>query len=165
MIKESTTIVKDIPNLITLSLLSILYILSTLFGLIIDAIRHSIFKIMYIITKRVRCEEDIYNNDKDIYKLIKNADQLQLYNKIDEDYWYYYEAYFNIALALIPGIIIIHYFANNLILFILYLFLYLIIIVIMIFIAVVTLKEVKGIQENFLLNLKRGDRKWDSRGC
>lgn len=87
IINDIINIVSDMPNLIML--LTIFFIFSTLIGIVIDAFRHLLFR-----------EPEKKLKDKEIYEVIKNADQLALYNRIDDDYWYFYEAYGNIALAL-----------------------------------------------------------------
>ncbi|MGA8572432.1 MAG: hypothetical protein ACLP7A_05455 [Desulfobaccales bacterium] len=77
-------------------LLIVLYIITTLFGLIVDAIHHYVFRGL---------EEKLESSK--IYKHIKTLDQLNIFTKIDDDYWYYYETCGNIAFSMMPGIILI----------------------------------------------------------
>ncbi len=79
-----------------IALVAVIFVLSTLIGLIIDAIHHKLFRKL----------EDKLNTDE-IYKYIKNADQLNIFTKIDNDYWYYYEACANIMIAIAPGIVLV----------------------------------------------------------
>jgi len=81
-------------NLIVL--LIVIYVLSTLMGLIVDAIHHRLFR---------KLEEQL--KTEEIYRYIKNGEQLSIFIKIDNDYWYYYETCANIMIAILPGIIFV----------------------------------------------------------
>lgn len=137
-------------NLIVL--LTIMFVLSTLIGLIIDAIHHRLFR---------KLEGEL--NTDEIYKHIRNTDQLNIFNKIDNDYWYYYEAYANILIAIAPGIILV-----PILLFRLNVYSLLILILITIYACVMwilydeakyTLLKVLGdVEEKFVENIKRNNQ-------
>lgn len=102
---------KSISAVNLIPILIILYVMSTLLGLIVDAIHHYIF----------RNFEEKLETEK-IYKYIKTNAQLNIFTKIDDDNWYYSETCINIALSIVPGLILIpiylikykYYFCNNL---------------------------------------------------
>ena len=84
-------------NLATMvSLLSALFVIATILGFLLDGIHHFMFK------KR----ESTLNNE--MYKYLTTAERMALVRHfLDDDYWYPYEAYANIFIAMLPGIIII----------------------------------------------------------
>lgn len=74
-------------------------VFATIAGIVIDGVNH------YIFSKYTRKNEDA---DFKGYESIRNLDQLEIYKYlIDESYYYYYEAYSNTALSILPGIIIV----------------------------------------------------------
>lgn len=82
-----------------IALLIVLYIFSTIVGIILDGIHHFIFK-----------KKEGWDG-YEIYKVISSIEQLQIYKKlVDEEYWYYYECYANIGISMIPGAFLIPYF-------------------------------------------------------
>ena len=87
-------------------ILGIFAIGATIFGLIIDAIQHFIFEnlIDKIITRK---GEQIYEAMY-VHKVIKTMEHFLIYQHLIEDaFWYYYEAYANIAISLILGFFVI----------------------------------------------------------
>jgi hypothetical protein len=133
-----------------IALLIILYVVSTLLGIILDAAHHYIFNKM---EKKV---------NYDLFKFIKNKDQLELYIHIDEDYWYSYEAYANTALAMAPGILFLPLFLYRSgipILFIsIIIFFYILIIYILISEARTTLNIVFEIEKALMHNFNNNNR-------
>lgn len=132
-------------NLIVLLLL---FVLSTVMGLIVDAIHHRLFR---------KSEEKLKSDE--LYKYIKNTDHLNIFTKIDNDYWYYYETCANIMLSLLPGVIFIpillsRYGVSHLVILIFIAF-YAYILWILYDEAKYTLEDILGvIENNFLENLK-----------
>jgi hypothetical protein len=126
--------------------LIIIYVISTLFGIVIDAFRHWIFRER---EKRLR---------KDVYLHIHNSDQLAIYNKIEEDYYFYYEAYINIAISMIIGLIFyivpLYVLRQNLLIIILIAIIHVLIIPLLWSEGKYTLDEVFQIESYFLYNLK-----------
>jgi hypothetical protein len=95
----------------------------------------------------------------EIYEYISTIDQLQIIKQtIDKDYWYYYECYANIAIAMIPGILLFPIWFYRLgigVLFtICFLLIYLFIIGVNIQQSLSTLDMVHALEEAFLKNFK-----------
>jgi hypothetical protein len=66
-------------------------------GIVIDGLHHLIYE---------RWDKEDY----EIYKHIKNVQQMQIYTHFVEDnLWYYYEAYANTGIAMIPGFALLSY--------------------------------------------------------
>ncbi len=75
------------------------YAFSTLLGFILDGIHHFVY-------------EDFLREEKDenIFYAVNNIERMQLYTHfVEDDYWYPYEAYANISIAMIPGIFLLPY--------------------------------------------------------
>jgi hypothetical protein len=139
-----------IINLI--GLLISLYVISTILGIILDGIHHYIFE-------KWEDEGKSLEECVEIYEHIKSIEQLQIYRQtLDKDYWYYYECYANIAIAMIPGIMLFPYWFYKLsisILFIIvFLLFYIIIIVINIQQALSTLAIVNALDKALIKNFK-----------
>jgi hypothetical protein len=130
-----------------IAILVIAYIFSTLLGIILDGIHHFIF----------RSKESW---DYEVYKFIGSLEQLQIYKKcVDEDNWYYYEAYANIGIAMVPGIFLLPYWFYQLNLNIWFIitisFLYIVILIIIFYEAIACLKECYEIEKALIENFKR----------
>lgn len=68
-----------------------MFIVATLLGVVIDGLHHRIYE-----PKR--------KEDYEIHKHIKTAQQMQIYmHFVEDDLWYYYEAYANTGIAMVPG--------------------------------------------------------------
>ena len=80
----------------TILLIIILFVLSTLLGIILDASHHYIFR---------NYEKPILAPE--VYRHINSSEKLEIYRQVrDADNYYYYECYANMCLAMIPGILI-----------------------------------------------------------
>jgi hypothetical protein len=94
-----------------------------------------------------------------IYKLVCNHEQLLIYKEIDEDFWYYYEAFANTAIAMIPGIGLLPYYLYQLNtplwVVILIIILYTLIIIILIREALDTLSIVTAIEKSLIANFSK----------
>ena len=76
-----------------------MFIVATLLGIVIDGIHHWIYEGLW------RKEADY-----EIYKYIRNTQQMQIYiHFVEDDLWYYYEAYANTGIAMIPGFFLTGY--------------------------------------------------------
>jgi len=91
-----------------------------------------------------------------IYKLVCNHEQLLIYKEIDEDFWYYYEAFANTAIAMIPGIGLVPYYLyllnTNFLVISVIIILYILIIIILIRQALDTLSIVTAIEKSLIAN-------------
>jgi len=85
-------------NVSTFLAFGILFLVfATILGFILDGIHHFVFR------KR---EKKIYG----IYKYMTSMERLEIARStLDEDLWYPYEAYANIAIAMLPGIALVPY--------------------------------------------------------
>ena len=80
-----------------LLILAGMFIVATLLGIVIDGLHHWIY------------ERD-WKDDYEIYKYVKNVQQMQIYmHFVEDDLWYYYEAYANTGIAMIPGFFLLGY--------------------------------------------------------
>jgi hypothetical protein len=71
---------------------------ATLLGIVIDGVHHWFW------------ERRIKKEDYEIHKHIKSVEQMQIYiHFVEDDLWYYYEAYANTAIAMIPGLGLLPY--------------------------------------------------------
>lgn len=85
----------NITNLI--SLLIVAFVSATIFGFILDGIHHCLFR-------------KLEGSDCKIYEVITKTEQMQIYKHfVEDDLWYPYEAYANIAIAMSPGILLLPY--------------------------------------------------------
>jgi len=121
-------------------------------GIILDGVHHFIFEKWEAKNKTM---QELF----EIYEYISSIDQLQIIKQtIDKDYWYYYECYANIAIAMIPGILLfpIWFYRLGISLFfnICFLLVYLFIIGISIQQSLSTLDMVHALEEAFLKNFK-----------
>ena len=129
-------------------LLIIIYIVSTLLGIVIDAIHHCFFR---------NDEKEAMSTYGEIYRYIKDKDQLAIYDRIERDNWYYYEAYANIAISLALGLIIYFFLffqKPNFLIFIIISIIYIVIIYMLYSEAKHTLIIAVDIEKKFLENLK-----------
>lgn len=84
-----------------LSVLIIVFVSATLLGFILDGIHHCLFR-----------KWELTGSDEDykIYRVISNMEQMQMYKHFaEDDFWYPYEAFANISIAMIPGILLLPY--------------------------------------------------------
>jgi fumarate reductase subunit D len=85
----------NISNLISFGLL--FFVLATILGFILDGIHHFIFR---------NRESQLY----DIYEYINSGERLEIMKSLlDDDYWYPYEAYANIGIAMLPAMMLLPY--------------------------------------------------------
>ena len=92
----------------TIIIIILLYVVSTLFGIILDAVHHLLF-------------EDLPGLIlKDWAKLgakfpaITDSLRVDIYKHfLEDDFWYPYEAYSNIAIALLPGILLFKHWLSS----------------------------------------------------
>ena len=80
------------------------YAFSTLLGFVLDGIHHFVY-------------EDFLREEKDdnIFYAVNNVEKMQIYQHfVEDDYWYPYEAYANISVAMVPGIFLLPYKLYNL---------------------------------------------------
>ena len=83
-------------------LIILLFVASTISGIIIDAIQHLYFS-KFVDNKNAETAEHAC-----CYAHIKTNEQLSIYRYIiDENEWYYYECYINIAISLIPSFFVL----------------------------------------------------------
>ncbi len=74
-----------------------MFIVATVLGVVIDGLHHVIY-------------ERFKKEDYEICKHIKTVQQMQIYmHFVEDDLWYYYEAYANTGIAMIPGFILLSY--------------------------------------------------------
>lgn len=94
-------------NLIFIFIL--VFVSATLLGFILDGIHHFIFEDLYEkITKN-----SVYNLK--LFQVIRDMEQMQIYKHFLEDaFWYPYEAYANVGLAMLPGLILLPYWLYKL---------------------------------------------------
>lgn len=87
-------------NLISIFIL--IFVSATLLGFILDGIHHFIFEDLWEkITKK-----SVYNLK--LFEVIRDTEQMQIYKHFLEDaFWYPYEAYANICLAMFPGLFLL----------------------------------------------------------
>lgn len=98
------SIERSAANLISIFIIS--FVFSTLLGYILDGIHHYIF-------------EDIrnipYHSSPGFYKACNSVEKMQIYKHfLEDDLWYPYEAYANIGIAMLPGVILLPYWLNQL---------------------------------------------------
>jgi hypothetical protein len=86
------------------------FVSATLLGFILDGIHHFIFEDVY---EKIVLKKNPYNLK--LFQLIKNAEQMHIYKHfLEDDLWYPYEAYANIGIAMLPGLILLPYWLNKL---------------------------------------------------
>jgi len=134
-----------------LVILIVIFVISTILGIILDGVHHYFFR---------RYED--YSKYYKIYELISNNTQLEICRQIDADFWYYYESFTNIAISMFPGIFLlpIFLFKENISLwFIILLWIsYLLILIVMIKEAIYTLSIIKNIEESLINNFSKGKK-------
>jgi hypothetical protein len=93
------------------SFLTVTFVFSTLLGFIVDGVHHFIFEdFLNIILKR----KDSCCNMK-LFQFIKTNQQAQIYRVfLLDDYWYPYEAYANIGISMMPGLILLPHWLYHL---------------------------------------------------
>ncbi len=133
-------------------LIIIIYIISTLLGIVLDGIHHYIFAKWESNNKSLK-------EQFEIYEYISSIEQLQICKQtVDKDYWYYYECYANLAIAMIPGILLFPYWFIKLDIviwfIIIFVVLYLCVIIINIQQALSALKMVQALENALLNNFK-----------
>jgi hypothetical protein len=94
-------------------LIIIAYAFSTLLGIIVDGIHHLLFEDMELVKSKglkFKMRDVKTENLKEKFEAISDKDKMEIYQSlIMEDYWYPYEAYSNISIAMIPGLILLIY--------------------------------------------------------
>lgn len=94
-------------------LIIIAYALSTLLGIIVDGIHHLLYEDIERVKSRplkFKMRDVKTENLKEKFEAILDKDKMEIYQSlIMEDYWYPYEAYSNISIAMIPGFILLVY--------------------------------------------------------
>jgi hypothetical protein len=91
---------------VILAVILICYAFATLLGFIIDGIHHFFYEDF------LRGNKIGYHSvdDSDIFCAVNNLEKMSIYQHfIDDDYWYPYETYANISIAMIPGIFLLPY--------------------------------------------------------
>jgi len=88
-----------------LGIISIFLVVGTLVGVIIDGVQHLIFDLIEKIMAKARHSPyKVYL----IHDMIRTKEELDIFRYFVEDsLWYYYEAYVNCAIALIPSLWIV----------------------------------------------------------
>jgi len=86
------------------------FVSATLLGFILDGIHHFIFEDVY---EKIVLKDNPYNLK--LFQVIKNAEQMHIYKHfLEDDLWYPYEAYANIGIAMLPGLILLPYWLYKL---------------------------------------------------
>lgn len=89
------------------------YAFSTLLGLIVDSVHHFIHDLYEKIAKII-LPDNVNQDDKNEYDAIKDTLSLEVYNSyIDDDLYYYYEAYSNICVAMVPGLFLFWHWLSS----------------------------------------------------
>lgn len=89
-------------NIIILLILA--YAFSTLLGIILDGVHHFFLEDIWDIKQKEKDEK---------FKAISDSLKMDVYKHfLDDDLWYYYEAYANISFAMIPGGILFYYWLS-----------------------------------------------------
>ena len=74
-------------------------IVATLLGFLIDGLHH------WIYDRKVKDEANY-----EIYRHVKSVQQMQIYmHFVEDDLWYYYEAFANTGIVMIPGFLLLGY--------------------------------------------------------
>ena len=81
--------------------LVVVFVLATLLGFMVDGIHHLLEEFIWKRIKKTNFDE------ADLYRVIKTNTQIQIYKQVLEDIWFPYEAYANLGLAMLPGIILL----------------------------------------------------------
>lgn len=90
-------------NIIILLILA--YAFSTLLGIILDGVHHFFLEDIWDIKQKEKDEK---------FKAISDSLRMDVYKHfLDDDLWYYYEAYANISFAMIPGGILFYYWLSS----------------------------------------------------
>lgn len=89
----------------TIILLIVAYAFSTLLGIILDGVHHFFFEDLW----------DVKQQEKETkFNAISDNLKMDVYKHfLDDDLWYYYEAYANISFAMIPGGILLYYWLSS----------------------------------------------------
>lgn len=130
-------------NLSTLLSFGILFfVVATILGFILDGIHHFIFH------KQER-------TTLDIYKYLTSQERLEIAGSVlDDDLWYPYEAYANIWIALMPGLILLPYWMHahkfSVIFIVVTMTIYIVVFAIMFCEAIRTLKWYKEVQNELI---------------
>jgi hypothetical protein len=97
-------------------LVIIIYALSTLIGFILDGMHHFFYEELndikfpkdFLTLNVPKPDEHYLKAATSKHKAIINNEQLEIYRYfVDEDFWYPYEAYANISIAMAPGILLL----------------------------------------------------------
>lgn len=89
-------------NIIILLILA--YAFSTLLGIILDGVHHFFLEDIWDIKQKEKDEK---------FKAFSDNLRMDVYKHfLDDDLWYYYEAYANISFAMIPGGILFYYWLS-----------------------------------------------------
>lgn len=132
-----------------IGILIIVFIFSTVIGVILDGVHHFVFS-----------KIEGYDYGYEIYKVIDNIDQFQMFKElVDNDYWYYYEYYANIVIAMFPGIFMLPYWfyllGINMWFIVIFVVIYVIIFGIMIHQALSTLRKSSEVEEALIENFTK----------
>ena len=93
------------------SFLTVTFVFSTLLGFIVDGVHHFIFEDFFdkILKRGNSC------CNMKLFQFIKTTQQAQIYRVfLLDDYWYPYEAYANIGISMMPGLILLPYLLYHL---------------------------------------------------
>ncbi|MBI4800077.1 MAG: hypothetical protein HY794_15380 [Desulfarculus sp.] len=92
------------------ALVIVAFALSTTAGIIIDAFQHYIVEIY----ESVKMRQGKIQKYAFVHSMIKTEEQLKIYAwLIDDNEWYYYESYINIAICMIPGLFVLFVLMNK----------------------------------------------------
>ncbi len=92
---------------IVIAVVVLSYAFSTLLGFVLDGIHHFVYE-------DFMRKFDGYKDD-DIFAAINTIERMQIYQHfVEDDYWYPYEAYANISIAMLPGLFLLTYKLINL---------------------------------------------------
>jgi len=138
--KISSFVQANVSNLLSCAIL--FFVLATILGFILDGIHHYIFR---------KQEEKVYG----IYRYMTSLERLEIVRSLlDDDLWYPYEAYANIWIAMMPGVVLLPYWMLihnfGLALVVVIMAIYLIVFAIMRHEAVSTLEEYKEVENELI---------------
>jgi hypothetical protein len=89
--------------------------LGILLGFILDGIHHFLCEDIFNIINNKATRIDERNHEtREIFQLMENSEQLQIYRYLDSILYFPYEAYINTFIAMIPGIFLLPCWLNQL---------------------------------------------------
>ena len=118
------------------------FVLATILGFVLDGMHHFFLR---------NLEQDIFG----VYKYLNSLERLEIArSELDEDLWYPYEAYANIAIAMIPGLGLLPYWMQihhfNIVFIVVTMVIYTAVCAIMWHEAIVTLKLYKEVEKEVI---------------